>query len=283
MLRYLDVLPAYVNQIRKIREIIISNIVLIGQIPAPTFHESRRAECLVERLSEFGTDECVIDDYGNPIGVIRGNADEKQSIFVVAHLDTFAETQADQHYEVSDRIISGVGVSDNSAAVGVLASLPEVFKRLDLTFDSDIVLVAPNQSLGRGNLKGIRQLLDTWPTPIRGAICLESVSLGRLNYYSSGMIRGEISCSIATAKAFGRHYSPNAILVINEVINAILELRLPQKPRTQIVIGKIAGDSTMEKSPMMPLSVSKSAATPTMWSRNCMERSAILSRRSTKP
>ena len=29
--------------------------------------------------------------------------------------------------------------------------------------------------------------------------------------------------------------------MINEVINAILGLRLPQKPRTQIVIGKIAG------------------------------------------
>ncbi len=241
MEKYLDVLPSFVDQIRKIREIIISNIVLIGQIPAPTFHEIRRAEALVERFSECCTDECVIDDYGNPIGVIRGSAAEKQSIFVVAHLDTFSETQIDQHYEVSDKTISGVGVSDNSAAVGVLASLPEIFKRLDLSFESDIVLVAPNQSLGRGNLKGIRQLLKNWPTPIHGAICLESVALGRLNYHSAGMIRGEIDCSIASEKQFGRHYNPNAILIINEVINAILELRLPQKPRTQIVIGKIAG------------------------------------------
>ncbi|MGD9309639.1 MAG: peptidase dimerization domain-containing protein [Desulfosarcina sp.] len=241
MEKYLDGLTTYVDQIRKIREIIISNIVLIGQIPAPTFHERRRAENLVERLSEFNSDECIIDDYGNPVAIIRGAASEKQSIFVVAHLDTFAETQTDQHYEVTDKIISGVGVSDNSAAVGVLASLPEVFRRLGIAFDSDIVLVAPNQSLGRGNLKGIRQLLKTWPTPIRGAICLESVELGRLNYSSSGMIRGEINCSIASQKPLDRHYTPNAILVINEVINAILGLRLPQKPRTQIVIGKIAG------------------------------------------
>jgi acetylornithine deacetylase/succinyl-diaminopimelate desuccinylase-like protein len=239
--KYLDVLPTFVDQIHQIREIIISNIVLIGQIPAPTFHESRRAQVLVDRLADFNVDECTIDDYGNPIGVIRGAATDKQSIFVVAHLDTFSEIETDQHYEVTDKIISGVGVSDNSAAVGVLASLPEIFRRLGLTFDSDIVLVAPNQSLGRGNLKGIRQLLKTWPTPIRGALCLETVDLGRLNYHSSGMIRGEIDCSIASAKQLGQHHRPNAILVINEVINAILGLRLPQKPRTQIVIGKIAG------------------------------------------
>jgi acetylornithine deacetylase/succinyl-diaminopimelate desuccinylase-like protein len=241
MEKYLDGLPMFVDKLRKIREIIISNIVLIGQIPAPTFYERRRAERLVERLADFQVDECSIDDFGNPIGVIRGTSREKQSIFVVAHLDTFSDVKVDQHYEVTDKIIAGMGVSDNSAAVGVLASLPEVFRRLGLVFESDIVLVAPNQSLARGNLRGIRRLLQTWPSSIRGAICLETVELGRLNYYSDGMIRGEISCSIASEKQWGRHHQPNAIIVINEVINAILGLRLPQKPRTQIVIGKIAG------------------------------------------
>lgn len=241
MENYLNALPTFVDRIRKIREIIISNIVLVGQISAPTFQERRRAECLVERLSEFNTDECVIDDHGNPVGVIRGNGKKKGAIFIVAHLDTFSELEADQHYEVTDKIISGVGVSDNSAAVGVLASLPEIFRQLDLTFVSDIVLVGPVQCLGKGNLRGIRRLLRAWPGPILGAICLESVELGRLNYYSSAMIRGVIACSITAEKQLGRHHTPNAILVINEVINAILGLRLPQKPRTQIVIGKISG------------------------------------------
>jgi tripeptide aminopeptidase len=241
MEKYLDILPTVVDQIRQIREIIISNIILIGQVPAPTFHERRRADCLVERMADFHLDECSIDDFGNAIGVIRGSSPDAPSIFVVAHLDTFSEVEMDQHFEVTDKIISGIGLSDNSAAVGVLASLPEIFRRLEFSFASDIVLVAPCHSLGPGNLKGIRQLLKSWPGPIRGAICLESVELGRLNYYSDGMIRGEISCSIASEKKQGRHYHPNAILIINEVINAILGLRLPQKPRTHIVIGKIAG------------------------------------------
>ena len=238
---YLELLPNFVDQIRSIREIIISNIVLIGQIPAPTFAEAQRAECLVERLADFQADESVIDDFGNPVGIIRGTSPDNPPIFIVAHLDTFSEVSGESHFQVSDRAIIGSGVSDNSGAVGVLASLPEIFKRLNLRFDSDIVLVAPIHSLGRGNLRGIRQLLKNWHRPIRGAICLETVELGRLNYSSDGMIRGEISCSIAAESPDARPYQTNAILVINEVINAILELRLPQKPRTQIVIGKISG------------------------------------------
>jgi tripeptide aminopeptidase len=239
--KYLEALPMFVDKIREIREIIISNIVLLGQVPAPTFHEKKRAEHLVARLAEFQVDECAIDDYGNPMGVIRGTSPTKPPIFIVAHLDTYSEVALDQHYEVTDKTISGLGVSDNSAAVGVLVSLPEIFKRLNLQFDSDIVLVAPILCLGRGNLKGIRRLLSHWPSPIQGAICLESIELGRLNYYSYGMIRSEISCSIAVEDHGRRRYEPNAILVINEVINAILGLRLPQEPRTQIVIGRIAG------------------------------------------
>jgi len=239
--KYLDALPVFVEKIREIREIIISNIVLMGQIPAPTFHERQRAEYLVERMAEFQVDACSIDDFGNPMAVIRGTSTTKPSIFVVAHLDTFSEVKNELHYEVTDKIISGIGVSDNSAAVGVLVSLPEIFKRLELQFASDIVLLAPIHSLGRGNLKGIRRFLGHWPTPIRGAICLESIDLGRLNYYSYGMIRSEISCSIAVDDHERLRHKPNAILVINEVINAILGLRLPQKPRTQIVIGRISG------------------------------------------
>ena len=76
--------------------------------------------------------------------------------------------QDDLHYEVTDKTISGIGVSDNSAAVGVLVSLPEIFKRLNLQFASDIVLVAPILSLGRGNLKGIRRFSVIGPHPSGG-------------------------------------------------------------------------------------------------------------------
>jgi tripeptide aminopeptidase len=96
---------------------------------------------------------------------------------------------------------------------------------------------------GRGNLKGIRQLLEAWPTPIQGAICLESVELGRAQLlfqrYDPG--RNQNAVSFLKGKMGPAPSHRTRFMVINEVINAILGLRLPQKPRTQIVIGKIDG------------------------------------------
>jgi len=238
---YLDKLPGFVDTIRSMKETIITNIVLIGQVPAPTFNEKRRTSVFMERLAEFQVDECTTDGYRNPIGIIKGTRESKPPIFVVAHLDTIFGKDVDHYYTIQENSITGVGIMDNSVGVGVLVSLPEIFRKLNLSFESDIVLAGVIQSLGKGNLRGIRHLLKTWATPIRGAVCIESAELGRLNYYADGMIRCEVDCNISTADGWEHKFKPNAILVLNEVINQILKLRLPQKPRSRVIIGKISG------------------------------------------
>ncbi len=241
MNEFLKTLPTLVDEIKAVQDIIITNIVLIGQIPAPTFKEKRRSKIFMERLAEFGVDEVTTDGYRNPIGIIRGTAPDKPPIFVLAHLDTFFDRDIVHNYTVGKNQITGPGILDNSLGVGVMISLPVLFQKLNLKFESDIVLAGTIQSIGKGNLRGVRHLLKTWPTPIRAGICLEGVELGRLNYFSNGMIRGEIQCSISEMKGTIYKLAPNAILILNEVINEIMNLRLSQRPRSRIVIGKIAG------------------------------------------
>jgi len=238
---YIDQLPQFVEEIKSLKETVISNIVLIGQVPSPTFKEKNRTSVFMERLSEFQVDECTTDGYRNPIGVIRGNSESKPPIFVVAHLDTVFGQDVDHYYTIGKNSITGPGIIDNSVGVGVLVSLPEIFRKLNLRFESDIVIAGAIQSLGKGNLRGIRHLLKTWSTPIRAAVCIESTELGRLNYYSDGMIRCEVECNISTTNGIEYKFKPNAILIINEVINQILQLRLPQKPRSRVIVGKTSG------------------------------------------
>jgi len=132
-------------------------------------------------------------------------------------------------------------LTDNSLGAGVLLSLPEILRQLDLRFESDIVLAGVIQSIGKGNLRGIRHLVKTWSTPIRGAICVEGVDLGRLSYYADGMIRCEVDCDISGINGWEKKFKPNAIIILNDVINEILKLRLPQRPRSRVIIGKISG------------------------------------------
>ena len=205
---YLERLPEFVETIRSLRDTLITNIVLIGQTPSPTFKEKRRTELFMDRLADFRVDECTTDGYRNPIGIVRGRSRERPPIFVAAHLDTFFSGESEFNYTVGQDTIMGPGISDNSLGVAVLATLPEIFRRLDLKFASDIVLAGVIQSLGRGNLRGIRHLLKTWSTPVRGAVVIEGTELGRLDYYSAGMVRVEIECRMGTSRRLGTHVPP---------------------------------------------------------------------------
>ena len=241
MRSFTDQLDTFPGKLRTIKETIITNIVFLGQIPAPTFHEKQRAIKFLDRLVESEVDECTTDGYQNPIGIIRGRDNSRAPIVVVAHLDTHFGKDVDHNFTITENMIQGPGVLDNSVGIGTMASLPRIFKRLDLRFDSDIILAGVIQSLGKGNLRGIRHLVKTWPTPIRAAVCIEGVELGRLNYYSDGMTRCEIKCHVREQEGIEYRFKPNAILVLHEVINQILEIRLPQKPRSRVIIGKING------------------------------------------
>ena len=237
-------LPFFVDQLKAIKETVISGIVLIGQTPGPTFGEEGRADQFLDRLSCEGIDEAGKDGMKNAIGIIKGkNGKTNDPIMLSAHLDTlFSADDVDHNYIVRKNTITGPGVLDNTVSIGVLATLPTIFRHLNIHFSSDIVLAGVTQSLGRGNLRGIRHLLNTWSRPIRSGIIMDGQKLGHFSYYSEGIIRGEISCDISPKGTFlTQKFKPNAILILNEVINELMSLNLPQRPRCRVIIGTISG------------------------------------------
>ncbi len=237
--------------LKPLKEIIITNIVLIGQIPPITVPETEdtvermetnlRAKVFLQRLAEIGIDECTYDSEGNPIGIIKGSGGGKPPILIAAHMDTAFPFDEEVNYTIGENIIRGPGVIDNSLSVGILLSLPEIFHKLQIQFDSDVMLVGFPETLGRNNLKSVRGFLDNWKRPLRGALILEGGEIGRLNYYSDSMIKLEIACHIPATSAWETRYEKNAILIINDVINRILEIHLPQRPKTEIIFGTISG------------------------------------------
>ncbi len=242
MEQILKKLPGFVDQIRSMRETLIANIVLIGQTPGPTFHEEERAEILLERLTDAQADYCATDGYNNPVAIVRGTGGgAAPPIFIVAHIDTFFQADVDHNYIIRKNVISGPGILDNSVGVGVLASMPVLFRKLDLQFQSDIVLAGVTQSIGKGNFQGIRHLLNSWEGPIRGAVIMEGDKLGRLNYASEGIIRCEVACDVTSPNGWERKHQPNAIIILNEVINEIMAMKFPWRPRSRVIIGKING------------------------------------------
>lgn len=229
--------------IRELREIVLANLVMLGELPAPTFREERRIEFLMNRFKETELDRTSIDEVGNGIGLLEGEQGD-EDILVVAHTDTVFNEKVDHTLEVQPNEVTGPGVADNSLGVAVLATLPSFLEKLDIKLNKNLILMGATRSLGRGNLEGLRFFLSNVKRPIEVGVGLEGVELGRLSHTSIGMLRGEITAEVPEEYDWSRFGAASAILTINEVINRINEIRLPQRPRTSIVMGSIEGGTS---------------------------------------
>ncbi len=236
----LALLPDLSTELLGIQETLITNLIMLGEIPSPTFEEDARIKLFLQRLVECELEHVSTDEAGNGVGIIRGK-NPKRNILLVAHADSVYTEKADHALSVLSDEIIGPGVADNSLGMAVLATLPDIIERLGLEFNSNLVLLSSTKGLGRGNLDGLRFFMENNTIPFDAGICVEGAQLGRLSYSAEGMFRGHISCSIPEEldwKMAGQH---SAIIAINDVINRILEIPIPRRPRTTIVLGAVRG------------------------------------------
>jgi len=236
-------LPELEKKLKKYREVLLANLVMLGEIPSPTFEEQNRIKFILNRFDEAGLTDSSMDGGGNGIGVLSGKTGDT-AILLNAHADTIFSEKTDHTMQVSGDSITGPGVADNSLGLATLATLPYILEDLGIELDSDLVLLCGAKSLGRGNLEGIRFFLENNTMKISNAICIEGIQLGRLSYSSLGMLRGEITCSVPESYDWSRFGDASAILTLNEIINKLNDMRLPRRPRTSIVMGSISGGTS---------------------------------------
>ncbi len=228
---------------QELKEILLANLVMIGEIPAPTFDEDERIEFLMNRFKEAEISKNSVDEVGNGIGILEGKNDDG-NILVVAHADTVFGSKVDHTIQVQPETVTGAGVADNSLGLSVLATLPTFLEKLDIELNHNLILMGATRSLGRGNLEGLHFFLSNFERPIKAGLGIEGVELGRLSHTSIGMKRGEITCEVPEEYDWSRFGDASAILTVNEVINRINEIRLPQRPRTSIVMGSLKGGTS---------------------------------------
>lgn len=236
-------LPRYREVAASMREVLLANLVLIGEIPAPTFEEGARISFLQNRFSECGLHNTSTDEAGNGFGILPGE-EGGAAIAVLAHADTPYPADVDHTISVQPDRVLGAGVADNSLGLAVLTSLPTLLERLEVKLRCDLMLMGTVNSLGRGNLRGLSFFLENSPVSPKAAICVEGIQLGRLSIGSIGMLRATIKCSMPEEYDWTRFGAAGAIQTINEVINKMTAIELPKKPRSSIVMGAIkAGNS----------------------------------------
>ena len=224
------------------RQMVLSNLALLAEVPAQTFHERDRAALILDRYAATPLHEPRVDEMENVIGTLRGTKGDHR-ILVFAHMDHQFPATVNQNTTITQDRAIGMGVAEDTLAAAVLITLPDIMDGLGFSFENDIVLVATTRSHGRGDFAGIRHFMEENHKHIDYSVNLDGLSLGKINYFALSRVRCDIGCEINAAQSspWGKITNASAIMIMNEVINNIYNIPVPRQPKTVLNIGMITG------------------------------------------
>ena len=244
----LESLESWRESLTDLREMVLANAVMFGEIPAPTFEEQDLVRFLCDRFTEAGLVNISTDEIGNATGILSGTEGRRQ-LLLVAHVDKIWDQTDDHTVTVGSETLTGRGIADNGLGVATLATLPAILEHLGIRLKSDLVLLGATRSFGKGDLGGLRFFLENGTRDFDGALCLEGMQLERLSYSCLGMLRGEIQVSLKSASARHRPGSAGAIAPLTRIVDGILAIERPEKPATEIRLGSVQAGSAYNVAP----------------------------------
>ncbi len=236
----LEALPRYREALQGIREILLANAVMAGEIPSPTFEEEKRVRFLLDRFTECGCQNISTDEAGNAVSIWPGTKGDR-NILVLAHVDTPFASSVDHSVSVQTERLEGPGIGDNAVGVAAIASLPIVLEKLGIELEDNLILLGSTKGLGQGDLGGLRFFLENNQLPLSGAVCIEGVELGRLSFASLGMLRADIQCMVPRFYDWTRFGAAGAIAALNRVIQGLQAIPLSRDPAAEIILGSVSG------------------------------------------
>ncbi|BDG59339.1 M20/M25/M40 family metallo-hydrolase [Caldinitratiruptor microaerophilus] len=234
-----------VQRAHELRDEVVAELIGIAQVPAPTFHEERRALHVLERMRAAGLVDLEIDAVGNVVGRLPGQSREaRPRILVAAHLDTVFPMETDVTVRFEGDLLRGPGVGDNAAGVAVLLWAPRLLREVAGTLPADVLVAGTVGEEGLGNLRGMRALMERFGDQVDAVIALDG-SLGGLVRQGVGSRRLRIQVETEGGHSWGAFGNPSAIHVLCRIVSRITEIPVPKDPKTTYNVGLIEGGTAV--------------------------------------
>ena len=215
------------------------------RIPAPSGFEEKRAEFCRQWFCENGG-AAFIDEAKNVICPVNDRGDNDLIVFT-AHTDTVFPDTEPMPFSEENGIMHCPGVTDDTASLAVMMVCARYILKNGWKGDCGLLFVADSGEEGLGNLKGCRQIMNTYGSRIRSLITLDGTKLNAAVDRAVGSHRYRISVRTEGGHSFGSFGKPNAIHQLSRVIDELYAIEVPKQAgsRTTYNVGVISGGTSV--------------------------------------
>ena len=229
----------------KHKEEVLELIRELCKIPAPSFHEERRAEFCKKWLEQAGAEGVFIDEAKNVLFPI-GCEESDEITVVLAHLDTVFPDMEPMKLWEDDKNMYCPGIGDDTASVAVLLYVAKFFIENQIVPEKGILFVCNSCEEGLGNLIGTRHFMKNFQGRIKQVVSFDS-NTNVMNDRCVGSHRYEVEIATEGGHSFQAFGNKNAIAELSKIAAEIYKIVPPTREgiRTTYNIGIIEGGTSV--------------------------------------
>lgn len=213
-------------------------------IPAPPFGEEARGRRMLERFREVGLLDAAIDDAGNVLARLPGDArDGAAPIILSAHLDTVFPEGTDLTVRRNGATLSAPGIADDARGLAAILAIARVLVRAGVRTGAPVVFAATVGEEGAGDLRGVKHLFREG-SPWRGAagfISLDGTGCRRIVHRALGSRRLRATFTGPGGHSWADWGNANPVHALGLAIARLARLEIRSQPRSALTVGRIAG------------------------------------------
>ena len=213
------------------------------RIPAPSHHEEKRAAFIKNWLEQHGAKGVYIDDALNVVWPVGVTADNPVAV-IMAHMDVvFPDTEALPLHEENGCLFAP-GVGDDTANLVALMMATRYAAGHQCEPDMGVVIVANSCEEGLGNLKGNRQIMETYRGRVKELISIDGGMKSIVNE-AVGSHRYRVTVRAQGGHSYNAFGNTNAIVQMAQLIGKLYEKEPPTARKTTYNVGVIEGGTTV--------------------------------------
>ena len=217
------------------QDAVIDRQIELTLIPAPTYHEQKKAERMLEMFKEEGLSDCHIDEYGNCVGIRKGTGGGKTTL-VEGHMDTVFALDTELKIVREDGFIKCPGIVDDTRGCAAVLSTIRALNAAGIQTKGDIHFVGTVQEEGTGALKGMKYYVDHHPE-LEASISVDGPGYQEITYEATGIQTYEVNFNGIGGHAcgmFGKMANP--LHAAARAIAKISEFRVLADPMTNFAV-----------------------------------------------
>ena len=217
------------------QDAVIDRQIELTLVPAPTYHEQKKAERMLEMFKEEGLSDCHIDEYGNCVGIRKGTGGGKTTL-VEGHMDTVFALDTELKIVREDGFIKCPGIVDDTRGCAAVLSTIRALNAAGIQTKGDIHFVGTVQEEGTGALKGMKYYVDHHPE-LEASISVDGPGYQEITYEATGIQTYEVNFNGIGGHACGMFGKvANPLHAAARAIAKISEFRVPADPMTTFAV-----------------------------------------------